>query len=135
MLNTKHMHKTARLPLIVLFVIIYLLVLIKPSFTYPNYMQQARAQNYPASNCSYCHLTVSGGRGWNERGLWLIEQKKKLKADDINVAWLKRYQPSASKDASGTVKANARRTPEPAKAKNSGKTRGAGKFKTLKSVS
>lgn len=98
----KHTNKTALTSVVILFAIIYLLVLVKPSFTYPVYMREARAQNYPASNCSYCHLSIDRGRGWNERGLWLIEQMKKRKADKINVAWLKDYHPSESKNTDET---------------------------------
>lgn len=96
--------KIARASVVALFVAFYALALVRPSYTYPNYMTEARAQKYPASNCSYCHSSLSGGRGWNERGQWLIAQKKKRKADTINVAWLKDYHPSEAKDSASTPK-------------------------------
>src|ERR1044072_9989184 len=107
----KSTNKTARNSIVILFTIIYMLVLIKPSFTFPSYMRAARAQSYPASNCSYCHLSIDHGRGWNERGLWLIEQKKKHKTDRVDVAWLKDYYPLGDKDAQGTPKAEVKPTP------------------------
>jgi hypothetical protein len=114
----KRTNKIVRISAVTLFTIIYMLVLIKPSFTFPSYMKAARAQSYPAANCSYCHLTIDTGRGWNERGLWLIDQKKKHKADKVDVAWLKDYRPSGDKDAQVKPKVETKATPEPAKPKN-----------------
>lgn len=97
-------HKIARASVFTLFVIFYVLALVRPSFTYPNYMTEARALKYPASNCSYCHLSLSGGKGWNERGQWLIAQKKQRQAERVNVSWLRDYRPTEGKDASGAPK-------------------------------
>lgn len=66
------------------------------SYTYPQYLSKAKALGYPADNCSYCHRSPSGGSGWNERGRWLIEEKRRREAVQVDVRWLKDYKPVAS---------------------------------------
>ena len=46
------------------------------------------ALEYGAKDCSFCHLTPSGGEGNNERGAWLLEERERRGSDAIDVAWL-----------------------------------------------
>ena len=64
---------------------------------YPAYLRQAL--KFGAKNCLYCHKQPTGGEGWNERGEWLIAEKERRKADDIDVEWLADYKEGAKKDA------------------------------------
>jgi hypothetical protein len=44
--------------------------------------------------CLYCHnekLPKKGATTHNDRGNWLIAEKEKRKAKEIDVAWLKEY--------------------------------------------
>jgi cytochrome c553 len=58
--------------------------------------KKAKAANYPATTCLYCHnekLPVKGKTTHNDRGKFLIAQKEKKKAKEIDIAWLKDYTP------------------------------------------
>lgn len=71
------------------------------TYTYPQYLSKARGLGYPAENCSYCHKSPQGGTGWNERGAWLREEKRKRNAEQVDVRWLKDYKPVASAGRDG----------------------------------
>jgi hypothetical protein len=50
-----------------------------------------------ATSCLYCHnekLPKKGAVTNNERGKWLVDQKAKKNAKEIDVAWLKEYVPA-----------------------------------------
>src|SRR5215475_13582788 len=64
---------------------------------YPAYLRQAL--KFGAKNCLYCHKQPTGGEGWNERGQWLIAEKERRKADEIDVEWLADYKEGEKKDA------------------------------------
>ncbi len=56
--------------------------------------KKAKELGYPATNCQYCHvekLPKKGAVSHNDRGKWLVEQKAKKKAKEIDVTWLKEY--------------------------------------------
>lgn len=56
--------------------------------------KQAKAAGFPASNCLYCHgekLPKKGAATNNARGQWLVGEKEKRKAKEIDVNWLKDY--------------------------------------------
>jgi hypothetical protein len=56
--------------------------------------KQAKEAGIPAANCQYCHIEKMPKKGeatHNERGKWLIAEKDKRKAKDIDGAWLKDY--------------------------------------------
>jgi hypothetical protein len=72
------------------------------AFGYPPFLKQAKELGYEAKNCTYCHQTPKGGKGWNERGLWLKDQKKERKAPIVEVKWLKDFQPSAERKEADT---------------------------------
>jgi hypothetical protein len=64
---------------------------------YPAYLR--KALKFGAKNCLYCHKQPTGGEGWNERGEWLIAEKERRKADEVDVEWLADYKEGAKKDA------------------------------------
>lgn len=56
--------------------------------------KKAKDAGFPATNCMYCHtdkLPKKGASTNNERGKFLVDQKTKRKAAEIDVAWLKDY--------------------------------------------
>jgi len=67
---------------------------------YPAFLR--KAVKFGAKNCLYCHKESAGGEGWNERGQWLIAEKERRKADDIDVEWLADYKEGAKKGAEDT---------------------------------
>jgi hypothetical protein len=67
---------------------------------YPAFLR--KAVKFGAKNCLYCHKEPAGGEGWNERGQWLIAEKERRKADDIDVEWLADYKEGAKKSAEDT---------------------------------
>jgi hypothetical protein len=67
---------------------------------YPAFLR--KAVKFGAKNCLYCHKEPAGGEGWNERGQWLIAEKERRKADDIDVEWLADYKEGAKKGAEDT---------------------------------
>lgn len=59
---------------------------------YPPFLKQAQQLGFQAKNCTFCHEKNDGGKGWNDRGLWLKAKKKELKAPVVEVKWLKAYK-------------------------------------------
>lgn len=56
--------------------------------------KKAKGLGYPAQNCLYCHgekLPKKGAVTHNDRGKWLLDQKGKKNAKEIDVSWLKDY--------------------------------------------
>ena len=54
----------------------------------------AKEKGFPAENCLYCHaekMPKKGAATYNDRGKWLIAEKEKRKAPEVDVAWLKDY--------------------------------------------
>ncbi len=54
----------------------------------------AKEKGFPAENCLYCHgekMPKKGAATYNDRGKWLIAEKDKRKAAEVDVAWLKDY--------------------------------------------
>ena len=47
------------------------------------------ALEFGAEDCAFCHATAVGGKARNERGNWLVEEKFRRKATEIDVSWLK----------------------------------------------
>ena len=57
---------------------------------------QRKAQDlgFPAVNCLYCHnenFPKKGAVSHNDRGTWLIGEKTKRNAKEVDPAWLKDY--------------------------------------------
>ena len=56
--------------------------------------KKAKEAGFPATNCQYCHvdkLPKKDAAAHNERGKWLVEQKAKRGAKEVDPAWLKDY--------------------------------------------
>ncbi len=56
--------------------------------------KKAKELGFPATSCTYCHvekLPKKGASTYNERGKWLMAEKTKRKAAEVDVAWLKDY--------------------------------------------
>ena len=56
--------------------------------------KKAKAAGFAATGCVYCHnekLPKKGAVSHNERGQWLIAEKEKRKAKEVDVSWLKDY--------------------------------------------
>ena len=54
--------------------------------------RRPRRPGFPAANCLYCHvekLPKKGAVTHNDRGKWLIAEKEKRKAKEIDFSWLK----------------------------------------------
>ena len=58
----------------------------------PEYL--APASELGAKDCLFCHTNPAGGKEWNARGLWLVDQKQQRGGEEIVVDWLEEYQPS-----------------------------------------
>jgi hypothetical protein len=56
--------------------------------------KKAKELGFPAENCLYCHnekLPKKDAVSHNERGKWLLAEKDKRKAKEVDPAWLKDY--------------------------------------------
>jgi uncharacterized protein (TIGR02246 family) len=59
-----------------------------------------KAKKFGATDCTFCHVNPEGGPPWNERGKWLIQEKERRKADQVDVEWLAEYKAQDNKLAS-----------------------------------
>jgi hypothetical protein len=56
--------------------------------------KKAKELGFPAENCLYCHeekLPKKGAVTHNARGQWLVAEKAKQHAKEVDVNWLKYY--------------------------------------------
>jgi len=56
--------------------------------------KKAKELGFDATNCQYCHvdkLPKKEAHALNERGQWLVAEKDRQKAKEIDVSWLKNY--------------------------------------------
>ncbi len=56
--------------------------------------KKAKEAGLPATSCLYCHnekLPKKGAITHNDRGKWLLAEKDKRKAKEVDAAWLKDY--------------------------------------------
>ena len=63
----------------------------------PPFLKKAKELGLPGiENCMACHISTEPGNAkWNERGLWLKAKKLELKAEEVDVTWLKDYKPAS----------------------------------------
>lgn len=60
-------------------------------------MVKAKDRGYPANNCQYCHVSKVPTKetftpaDLNERGKWLVAERDKQKATNVDADWLKSY--------------------------------------------
>jgi hypothetical protein len=63
----------------------------------PAWVRQAKELGFPAQNCMYCHTSKLPKKDTfkpeelNDRGKWLMAEKDKKKAKEIDLNWLKDY--------------------------------------------
>ena len=60
--------------------------------------KQAKAAGIEVTNCLYCHnekLPKKGASTQNERGKFLVAEKDKRKAKEVDVLWLKDHKEPA----------------------------------------
>jgi hypothetical protein len=67
------------------------------AFAKPPFLAKAKELGLPGiTNCQACHIsTEKPDVKWNERGLWLKAKKQELKAEEVDVTWLKDYKPAS----------------------------------------
>jgi hypothetical protein len=56
--------------------------------------KKAKELGFPVENCMYCHnekLPKKGAVTYTDRGKWLVSEKDKRQAKEVDVAWLKDY--------------------------------------------
>jgi hypothetical protein len=71
-----------------------ILVGAQPAHATLDMQKKAKAAGIDAANCLYCHnekLPKKAAVTHNDRGNWLVAEKDKRKAKEIDVAWLKEY--------------------------------------------
>jgi len=57
--------------------------------------KKAKAAGIAVANCQHCHvdkLPKKDAHALNDVGKWLVSEKEKRKAKEIDVAWLKEYK-------------------------------------------
>ena len=69
----------------------------------PEFLVPASA--FGAKDCLFCHSDPGGGRNWNARGYWLMEEKQRRGLETVDTAWLDEYvvtseEPDASVERS-----------------------------------
>ena len=61
--------------------------------------KKAKELGFSTTACTYCHVEMlpkKNASTYNERGKWLMAEKGKRKAAEVDVAWLKDYvEPTA----------------------------------------
>lgn len=82
---------------IVLGALVLLIILGVSNFAYPPLLRQAR--KFGAKDCTFCHKDPGGSDEMNDRGKWLLSERTRRGASDIDVEWLKDYKESDSKPA------------------------------------
>ena len=56
--------------------------------------KKAKEAGFPAENCLYCHgekMPKKDAATYNDRGKWLMAEKEKRAAKEVDVSWLKEY--------------------------------------------
>ena len=65
-----------------------------PAFATLQMQKAAKEKGFAATNCQFCHvdkLPKKGAATNNARGKFLVEQKTKKSAKEVDVSWLKDY--------------------------------------------
>jgi hypothetical protein len=68
-----------------------------PAGAHPQLVGKAKSAGLPAQNCQYCHVTAMPKKetykadDLNERGKWMMTEKDKRKAKEVDAGWLKEY--------------------------------------------
>jgi ketosteroid isomerase-like protein len=83
--------KKLKISFALIFVAGFIALIATESVAYPPFLFKAR--KFGAKDCTFCHINAEGGPPWNDRGKWLIQEKEKRKADQVDVEWLAEYKP------------------------------------------
>ena len=73
------------------FLVLTALFYASTGYALPDYLSSA--QKYGAKDCGFCHALSSGGKGHNERGRWLIDERLRRAAEAIDIDWLAARDP------------------------------------------
>ncbi|HET9491116.1 MAG TPA: hypothetical protein VFR64_15350 [Methylomirabilota bacterium] len=63
----------------------------------PLWVKNAKDLGYPAQNCLYCHSTKLPKKETytpgelNDRGRWLVQERERRRASQVDLSWLKDY--------------------------------------------
>ena len=64
------------------------------AFAKPPFVKKAQALGFKdVTGCKSCHESTKPVK-FNDRGTWLSNKKKEVKASAVDVAWLKDYKPA-----------------------------------------
>lgn len=66
----------------------------RPASATVDMQKKAKAAGLAAQNCLYCHgekMPKKGASTLNDRGKWLLTEKDKRKAKELDASWLKDY--------------------------------------------
>jgi hypothetical protein len=91
------MRSLKRLGILVAGAYIALVALEATAWAKAAWLRQAKELGYPAQNCMYCHTVKLPKKQdfkveeLNNRGKWLMTEKDKKKAKEIDLQWLKDY--------------------------------------------
>jgi len=64
----------------------------------PAFVKKAQSLGFAdITSCKSCHTAAmpkKENHEFNDRGTWLMNKKKELKAEEVDLAWLKDYKPA-----------------------------------------
>jgi len=68
----------------------------------PIWVKKARDLGFPAENCLYCHTVMTPAKDrvqeqLNDRGKWLVAEKERRAAKEVDLIWLKEYESGKNK--------------------------------------
>ena len=84
--------KTIKITLALVFVICIITAMMTPALAFPPFVGKAR--KFGAKDCKFCHVNAEGGSPNNARGTWLIKEKERRNADEVDPEWLVDYKPA-----------------------------------------
>jgi ketosteroid isomerase-like protein len=95
--------KTLKISFALIFVAGITAIIASEAVAYPPFLFKAR--KFGATDCTFCHINPEGGPPWNDRGKWLILEKERRKADQVDVEWLAEYKAANDGAEKSTVPA------------------------------
>jgi hypothetical protein len=60
------------------------------SLAFPPFLPKAK--KFGARDCRFCHATAEGGEPLSERGQWLVKEKERRGAQEVDPEWLADYK-------------------------------------------
>ena len=80
------------------FIFVFLTV---TNVAYPPLLRQSR--KFGAKDCTFCHKEADGGEALTDRGKWLVTERTRRGAGDIDVEWLKDYSEKTAETKSAAT--------------------------------